>query len=932
MTMKKFLALLLSLMLLASSVAVADVATDTDLDDQTPGVTEPETSGEEPETPEEEPGTPEEEPETSAEEPETPAGEEPEEDAPVLADYEYYYTRAIQNAQVSIEMTLNGEKVTGDIDVAALTDADDLVVTATATITEAQMLESADLSNLVLEIWITDYASYQITPGSVAVAEDGTFTFSGSVTLPHSGLHFWGYEPFAYLREKVMGTVSESQEYLGLEVRDTGALVLDEDLVWVNGNAVELMLPDRGGDMELLVTLEDSDEPIDWWTRVGFGDEPTFSSGVWVYMELEPGTYEISARFQGAENDWSAPVTVTIKDVYAAPVIEMTQTGLYTATVTIRSNSSAVNYSAAYNEDEWKDDTVKGTKQKDGTYVTTLSFTNVSPMYGLNITAWAMVPKNKTSYVWGNSSDAYLNMVNFWGWATAPKVTVAQDMEQDSVLRVNVTPSSATEVVMLGDGWYDLHYLVDVGGIATSELSFGSYSELVGTTWNADLEWHAGWGTKKTVVTVTPVLEDTYDGVCYYGTPARVTWNATTFVEDQWKKAPSIKLVDTGLGYATLEVTLYGNVMTQAEGEPYPGFQIWVGGLQVTRLLPVTELGTNHCRFSLYIEEGNKDDGSTGVLRTSLIQLGKKTTVKVVPYRATRDDEGWSMVYGNAASASITLSSTPAWAKSAFKLTAAQVDDYTVSLTFPTPVGASELYYKIQDNNTLLEEDEYTVATVGKNTVVTLNSVADGKSHTYKLTPWGYDLNGSSVSGKTAKVTIKKLTAQWATKPTVKATVDSTTSLSVAVKVTYKGSPADVLLQLSADGKKGWETVASLSEEQLQEGWSVTAIGSRTVTFAYSSVTAPGTFYLRAVNVNGDGVQGNAADAVKVTMLPQWASTNLKPTATQIGEHDVKVSVKAVSISNTELHNLGIAAGWTNLYNEEISVLYFVGLYDAADD
>ena len=838
--MKRLLALLLGLLLLASTMAVAEVATDTDLD------TVPELSG----------------PETPAEEPEAPAGE-PEEDAPVLQDADYYLTRSVKEAALSLHFTVNGTRYARNVELAELdvTGKDELAVVAEVAVPNASMIEASDLSNLSVGFRTGACRDVVYCPLASLTYDSVNDTWVGTATLAFDP---WGsdmdeYYIQAWLRDDQLGVESEAStcpyfvsDYRALDFFD-GYVLPDS---W--GSGVSFTMPNRG------VSLDYRIVDVSQGLVVASGTAGCAES---VFVKLYPGDFALSLSQEGMES-WTKAVTFTVLDEFAAPTLTVTQTDANTVKVVLVQNTANYCYDVSHSGTHYTG-TGKATRQTGGTYKATLTFSDVLPTEGaFDITAWPVVDAED-----GSLATASVPLACDWGWHAAPKVAVAQDPLAEHTLNLTVTLPWTGELSDIGDG-FDLSYEVrdDIGRLTT--LSYADADENGVIT--CALEWYSDSGTKSTTFTVTPRLD--YDAgestFTVYGNAGSVKYNSTRFLDDQWAVAPTLTLKDTGLGYGVLTIG-YTGAPTQLW--VYVD-DIWIGN--AADVFPVLESSQGSLTVALLQES------------SSVLIVGKKGTVTVTPVLITLEDT----TRGNSTSKTITLSSAPAWATKTLKITASQVDDERVKLSWATPSGAA-LSYDIYDNAVQIADEDMSISVSGKNTVAVVASEADSASHTYTVIPHLQSvMTGSDTYGKASTVTIKALKPQWKTKPTVKVSVNAN-AMTMTVKVTYKGTPDSIRVEFSPDGKKNWDAWTPDDQTEMADG---------TVTFTYS-LSSASAGYVRAIPEK-DGADGKTSAKVKYKLSPRWATYKLGLSAAQVGENVVKLSWKKLTLTSAEATALGAGA------------------------
>lgn len=193
--------------------------------------------------------------------------------------------------------------------------------------------------------------------------------------------------------------------------------------------------------------------------NIATGDVNLFeevSPGEYRYESFVPGTYEVSISVSGT-SDWSAPVTVTILDAFAAPKINIQQVGLETMQVEIIANAADVFYAASNRTND--SGTIKGKKQADGTYVYNLTVKNVDPNCWFGISAQTYVKIDGYTQ-WGEYYTEEIVPFPFWDWSAAPSVSVMQDTTAEGKLLLTLTAPDAAIPYLLGTEDFQLAYTI----------------------------------------------------------------------------------------------------------------------------------------------------------------------------------------------------------------------------------------------------------------------------------------------------------------------------------------------------------------------------------------------------------------------------------------------------------------------------------------
>ena len=263
--------------------------------------------------------------------------------------------------------------------------------------------------------------------------------------------------------------------------------------------------------------------------------------------------------------------------------------------------------------------------------------------------------------------------------------------------------------------------------------------------------------------------------------------------------------------------------------------------------------------WSVYLEFGVSD----------MLGFGKHT----LTFTPVKTGENSVLVYGNSTTVKPNVSATPAWATTKMKVTATQLDDTKVQVSF-TNLGTDstnglDYYHLVWTVNGETYDADLDFEDVVKNGS-TLTYTLDLKDSIVYNTPYTFTVQGygeyygfsNEITGKLGSVTVKKLTELWKTAPAVKTVVSSVSRLAT-VTVTCKGNPDNVKLQWSADAKT-W-TEVDFTTYELDKGYTadideyntkveITDIEGTTVTYrltTYDYYNYTGNLYLRAIPEKG---------------------------------------------------------------------------------
>ena len=527
-------------------------------------------------------------------------------------------------------------------------------------------------------------------------------------------------------------------------------------------------------------------------------------------------------------------------------------------------------------------------KAKNG--VATLNLSGI-PANATRIYIYAQpMVKNGKYYDYGNDAHLLLTqLIPSWNWTTAPKVTVTQATDREGYVLISFNDTATFDVLS-----YQSYVVTTPNGTKTytrDELSFNE------TTNKFEIyePWKSSFGSKAAVTVTSKV---TINQGAYYGTDAGVvyrnveldgkagkaTYNSSKFVEAQWKTAPTVQV------YAT---KFADSIIVSANTDmAVDGYAVYLDGV-INQVM--TNEATDHGEAECVID----------------IADTKKHTVKVCAVQYKRDDNGAIVTdddkepvisdYGTfSKETKIAVTQKPDWQTKFPTISAKQVNDDYVTLTWKTFTNDAygQLFYEVTDNGVTVEKTNLTYT--GSKTVLTIAVASDDQKHEFKVTAYAYDDNNQRVDGVTGTATIKKLSVLWKAQPTVKVSYDATEP-EATVKVTCKGSPDSVKVEYSLDGKDDtWDPEYTEHITPDQDG-----------SFTFELTGAIGeTYYMRVTPCKGEEEEtGTTSKVTKISFLPKWATTNLKPKLTRSGENSVTAkwsAVKGVDGYSCELYMVGV--------------------------